>query len=454
MAQLKDTVVAGSLRATDTVYADTVQAKVIEAPTASNGTTYGPGTSGQVLKSNGSSVYWASDSNSDTNVTQTATTTNAAYEVLFSATADNTTRTEAARKTSTLTYNPSTKALVTGGTVDGYDLNAASAKAVDTSIAAGSTSTNLPTSKAVAAFVEGKGYKTTDHITTATTSGSGNAVTAVTADANGALTVTKGTTFLTGHQTIKQDGVTGATVNRFGTCSTAAGTAAKAVNITTGTFNLEAGARISVRFSNENTANSPTLNVNSKGAKNIFHRGAQITNGTNKVLLAGVVDFIYDGTQWHLIGNYIDTNDNTKVISVSNHYTPTGTVTLPGGNEVPDNPAGGILYVKNVEITADAAGHITALSQDHESISSRDAASGGTTLSLVTTGEKYTWNNKSNLALGTSSTTAAKGNHTHTASLAEDTGTSEITLAHGGKYKLTAGGDNVIFTMPADSNTH
>lgn len=37
----------------------------------------------------------------------------------------------------------------------------------------------------------------TDHITTATTSGSGNAVTAISADANGALTVTKGTTFLT-----------------------------------------------------------------------------------------------------------------------------------------------------------------------------------------------------------------------------------------------------------------
>lgn len=35
----------------------------------------------------------------------------------------------------------------------------------------------------------------TDHITTATTSGSGNAVTAITADENGALTVTKGSTF-------------------------------------------------------------------------------------------------------------------------------------------------------------------------------------------------------------------------------------------------------------------
>ena len=37
---------------------------------------------------------------------------------------------------------------------------AAASKNVDTSIAAGSTSTNLPTSKAVAAFVEGKGYLT------------------------------------------------------------------------------------------------------------------------------------------------------------------------------------------------------------------------------------------------------------------------------------------------------
>lgn len=140
---------------------------------------------------------------------------------------------------------------------------------------------------------------------------------------------------LKSHQTIKQDGVTGATVNRFGTCSTAADTAAKTVSITTGTFALEAGARVSVKFTNANTAGTPTLNVNSKGAKNIFHKGSQITTGTNKALLAGVCDFIYDGTQWHLVGNYYDTT-----------------------------------------------------------YSSKTAASGGTVVSLVTTGEKYTWNNK------------------------------------------------------------
>jgi hypothetical protein len=119
------------------------------------------------------------------------------------------------------------------------------------------------------------------------------------------------------NQTIKQDGVTGSTANRFGTCSTAAGTAAKTVSITTGTFSLEAGARVSVKFSSANTASTPTLNVNSKGAKNIFHKGAQIASGSNKSLLAGVCDFIYDGTQWHLVGNYIDT-DNQRAYYTSN----------------------------------------------------------------------------------------------------------------------------------------
>ena len=121
--------------------------------------------------------------------------------------------------------------------------------------------------------------------------------------------------YLTSHQTIKQDGITGATVNRYGSCSTGASTAAKTVSITTGTFNLETGAKVTVKFTNANTASTPTLNVNSKGAKNIFHNGAQITTGDNKALLAGTCDFVYDGTQWQLIGNYIDTNTTYSVFT-------------------------------------------------------------------------------------------------------------------------------------------
>lgn len=135
--------------------------------------------------------------------------------------------------------------------------------------------------------------------------------------------------YLTTHQTIKADGVTGATANRYGACSTAAGTAAKTVSITSGTFSLEAGASVKVKFANANTADSPTLNVNSTGAKDIFHNGAKITTALNKGLLAGVCEFIYDGTQWHLVGNYIDTNTTYSVFVGSGSGAASGLVPAP-----------------------------------------------------------------------------------------------------------------------------
>ena len=68
MAQLKDTVISGNLRVTESVQADKVQTSKLNLPTASNGTTYGPGSNGQVVKSNGTSVYWGADNNSVTGV--------------------------------------------------------------------------------------------------------------------------------------------------------------------------------------------------------------------------------------------------------------------------------------------------------------------------------------------------------------------------------------------------
>ena len=100
-------------------------------------------------------------SDSDEKVKQTAnTSSNSALRVLFAPNVLDTDYTGNVNKNSNFTYNPSTKALATGGTVDGSKLAAASAKAVDTSISAGSSSANLPTSAAVATFVEGKGYTT------------------------------------------------------------------------------------------------------------------------------------------------------------------------------------------------------------------------------------------------------------------------------------------------------
>lgn len=84
---------------------------------------------------------------------------------------------------------------------------------------------------------------------------------------------------------------------------------------------------------------------------------------------------------------------------------------------------------------------------------SKAAEDGGTQVSLVTTGEKYNWNNKTDLKIGTTSTTAAAGNHTHGTSIAASSGTNQISLAANTKYAISAGGTSFVFTTPADTNT-
>lgn len=80
----------------------------------------------------------------------------------------------------------------------------------------------------------------------------------------------------------------------------------------------------------------------------------------------------------------------------------------------------------------------------------------------VTTGDsngqvKIAGTNVSVKGLGTAAYTAstayATSGHTHTLTIAADSGTNAITLAHGTKYKLTAGGSTLIFTTPSDNNT-
>lgn len=69
MAQLKDLVVLGATRLIGNVYANLIQLTKLNVPTTSNGTTYGAGTNGQVLKTNGTSVYWGNDNNDNTTYT-------------------------------------------------------------------------------------------------------------------------------------------------------------------------------------------------------------------------------------------------------------------------------------------------------------------------------------------------------------------------------------------------
>lgn len=103
-----------------------------------------------------------------------------------------------------------------------------------------------------------------------------------------------------------------ADITHFGSCSTEAATAAKVVSVPN--FVLATGAEVTVRFTVTNTAASPTLNVNSTGAKAIVYRNAAISAG---YLAANrVYKFVYDGTNYELIGD-IDTNTRYTAASAT-----------------------------------------------------------------------------------------------------------------------------------------
>ena len=115
---------------------------------------------------------------------------------------------------------------------------------------------------------------------------------------------------------------------RYATCSTAAATAAKVATIADGssTFSLEKGARICVSFTYANTASAATLNVASTGAKAICWNGSALVS--SQYWQAGaVVDFVYDGNGWSIVGVAKD----RPVFYV----TITGTVASPTADKTP-----------------------------------------------------------------------------------------------------------------------
>lgn len=99
----------------------------------------------------------------------------------------------------------------------------------------------------------------------------------------------------------------------FGTCDTAAATAAKIITVADPTWNLQTGNVIGIRWSADNTASNVTFNVNGSGAKQIWYNAAVYTGSSVNVI--GVKNrvsyFMYDGTYWVLISDAYDNNDNT-----------------------------------------------------------------------------------------------------------------------------------------------
>lgn len=103
-----------------------------------------------------------------------------------------------------------------------------------------------------------------------------------------------------------------ANITHYVVCNSAAAATAKVVSITG--FALVAGSTVRVRFTNGNTAPSPTLNVSSTGAKAIRYNGAALVSG-DVISENATIDFVYDGTYWEAVGYLDDGTIDTREIA-------------------------------------------------------------------------------------------------------------------------------------------
>ena len=115
----------------------------------------------------------------------------------------------------------------------------------------------------------------------------------------------------------------------YGTCSTAAATAAKVATATG--FKLVSGTSVSIKFTYANTAASPTLNINSLGAKAVY------VNGTRFAYWAAgsTVTFVYDGTKFQVCSVPVYANTVTVGNPASqNVYIDSDSVDIRNGSVV------------------------------------------------------------------------------------------------------------------------
>ena len=204
---------------------------------------------------NTTNTFTVATSNTDYNVQQSNSTANTAYPILLKNGTGTTTTTSTTLFNSAITVNPSTSTI---------------------------TATNF-----------------SGTATKATQDSSGNTITSTYATKSTTVT---GVDISTG---ILSKTINGSTTYvpitiPYATCSTAAGTAAKAVTISN--FTRTTGSRVTIKFTVTNTASNPSLNVNSTGAAAIYYRGYQIP--AEAIQANTTLDLVFNGTQWDIVGSF------------------------------------------------------------------------------------------------------------------------------------------------------
>lgn len=115
----------------------------------------------------------------------------------------------------------------------------------------------------------------------------------------------------------------------YGTCDTAAATAAKVITVvdTDNNFSLRPGVLVTVKFDNVNTANNPTFNVNNTGAKSVSYNNAVVSTDS---LWAGGDSapslYVYDGTNWVLLAYSSYSTAQSVIVNPSSAPTDEGSI--------------------------------------------------------------------------------------------------------------------------------
>ena len=135
----------------------------------------------------------------------------------------------------------------------------------------------------------------------------------------------------------------------YGTCTTAASTAAKVATIQDNQpFSLVEGVTVHIKVTNLNSATNPTLNVNGTGAIAIMRYGTtRPSNSSSTSWQSGsVISFTYDGTYWQM-NDWLNNND---YVTQSNLTSDSTRNILLGTNTASTSAYTGGTY-KSMELT-------------------------------------------------------------------------------------------------------
>ena len=150
---------------------------------------------------------------------------------------------------------------------------------------------------------------------------------------------------------------------------------------------------------------------------------------------------------------FIDTisQNANGVITATKKTLPTASSTIAGITKV-GATGGAAAYSHTHTLSVESSNDASQITLTHNTkfkISAGGSSYVFTTPSLPFASSTVTGITKLGAAGG-----AATYDHTHATSIATSTGTSQITLAFGNKYAITAGGSSYIFTMPESPSTN